>query len=630
MPQTINNMVQEWANSSTTFTALKMNVQGPGGGAEQSAAASLLMDLQVGGNSKVNFRKDGSLSLNVGGGNPILIRSVDAYGTAEIAGVSGGIRFKPSGSTNSAAISWSGNFLARSAGAFSFLPGEDYTAAIGDTILTRRAAANLRLGAADAAGSAIAINSVASNQITLASAHGLSNGAAVQVTFTAGGAAPFGTAINTTYYARSINATTIELYTGFEQAITTSSTTGLVVVANAGTNAFVNRSGPFQTLSVQSFTGTDIPGQPFVITGSQGTGTGRGGEIIFQIAPSGSTGSVQNALITGAVISAIPGGARLSLARDGGSSYIEALASGVNGININNRIILGGANSYSTYLASDCSFGWSAGSAVATGVSDLRLWRDAGDTLALRRDANPQRLNIYGTYTAANNFERLFAEYNAAGTAFRIGTEKGASGGTARALEFQTDGVTRLTITSGGLSAFSAQISAPGINSTSFVVAANNNRYTWAAADISMYRDAANAIGIRDSSAPTNPQALHIYNTYTSDTVYERGFARWFGNEFRIGTESTGAGTSVRAIGLYSGGVRYMYIGSNFVQADFDLYTLGNVIMAAKYTEIAEMTAPAAPAANKVRIYAEDNGSGKTRLMARFGSGDPVQIAIEP
>ena len=43
-----------------------------------------------------------------------------------------------------------------------------------------------------------------------------------------------------------------------------------------------------------------------------------------------------------------------------------------------------------------------------------------------------------------------------------------------------------------------------------------------------------------------------------------------------------------------------------------------------------EMTAPAAPSANAVRIYAEDNGGGKTRLMALFPSGAAQQIAIEP
>ena len=43
-----------------------------------------------------------------------------------------------------------------------------------------------------------------------------------------------------------------------------------------------------------------------------------------------------------------------------------------------------------------------------------------------------------------------------------------------------------------------------------------------------------------------------------------------------------------------------------------------------------EQTAPAAPASNIVRIYAQDNGAGKTQLMALFATGAAQQIAIEP
>jgi hypothetical protein len=43
-----------------------------------------------------------------------------------------------------------------------------------------------------------------------------------------------------------------------------------------------------------------------------------------------------------------------------------------------------------------------------------------------------------------------------------------------------------------------------------------------------------------------------------------------------------------------------------------------------------EQTSPAAPATNGVYVFAEDNGSGKTRLMARFATGATQQIAIEP
>ena len=45
--------------------------------------------------------------------------------------------------------------------------------------------------------------------------------------------------------------------------------------------------------------------------------------------------------------------------------------------------------------------------------------------------------------------------------------------------------------------------------------------------------------------------------------------------------------------------------------------------------EGAEQIAPAAPPANGYRIYAEDNGTGKTRLMAKFATGVAQQLAIE-
>jgi hypothetical protein len=48
------------------------------------------------------------------------------------------------------------------------------------------------------------------------------------------------------------------------------------------------------------------------------------------------------------------------------------------------------------------------------------------------------------------------------------------------------------------------------------------------------------------------------------------------------------------------------------------------------YSDMGEITAPAAPSANTVRIYAEDNGAGKTRLMALFPTGAAQQLAIEP
>jgi|SRR5262245_15906405 len=48
------------------------------------------------------------------------------------------------------------------------------------------------------------------------------------------------------------------------------------------------------------------------------------------------------------------------------------------------------------------------------------------------------------------------------------------------------------------------------------------------------------------------------------------------------------------------------------------------------YVEGAEITAPAAPIANGFRLYADDDGAGKTRLMVLFSSGAAQQLAIQP
>jgi len=53
-----------------------------------------------------------------------------------------------------------------------------------------------------------------------------------------------------------------------------------------------------QTLHAQGGTGTDIAGADLTIAGGQGTGTGVAGEILFQTATAGTTGSSLNALVT--------------------------------------------------------------------------------------------------------------------------------------------------------------------------------------------------------------------------------------------------------------------------------------------------------------------------------------------
>jgi hypothetical protein len=57
----------------------------------------------------------------------------------------------------------------------------------------------------------------------------------------------------------------------------------------------------------------------------------------------------------------------------------------------------------------------------------------------------------------------------------------------------------------------------------------------------------------------------------------------------------------------------------------------GSLVAAgSQFIEMNEMTAPAAPAANKGRVFFQDNGAGKTQLCVRFATGAATVIATEP
>jgi hypothetical protein len=86
-------------------------------------------------------------------------------------------------------------------------------------------------------------------------------------------------------------------------------------------------------------------------------------------------------------------------------------------------------------------------------INDVNLFRDAADTLAQRRAISAQAFRVYNTFTSATNFERAKIQW--ASNILHIGTEKGADGGTARDMELQTDGVTRITVKADGAILFS-------------------------------------------------------------------------------------------------------------------------------------------------------------------------------
>jgi hypothetical protein len=300
----IFNMVDTWNDAGTTFTSIKMNATDTA-----SATGSLLMDLQVGGASKFSVSKAGTIT-NAG---PILTSGI--LGQAS--------------STSGYSLSFYGNgFWLGSACPISWTSGTP--SATLDLTIGRRAAANLRFGAADAA-------------------------------------APVA-----------------------------------------------------QTLSVQSVVAgtTNTAGANLTITGSQGTGTGAGGSIIFQIAPAGSSGTAQNALSTALTINA-----DRTVTADGAIAATGSTASNVafarNGTpgtgvyflsSANLTFAVNGAGAFnlstvSASLPSNYSLGWLSGPMGSGG--DTFLARDAANTLALRNGTNAQESRVYGSYTSDTNFQRM-------------------------------------------------------------------------------------------------------------------------------------------------------------------------------------------------------------------------------
>jgi len=191
------------------------------------------------------------------------------------------------------------------------------------------------------------------------------------------------------------------------------------------------------------------------------------------------------------------------------------------------------------------------------------------------------------------------------------------------------------------------------------------------ASDVRLYRDAADTLAQRRG---TTAQAFRLYNTFTDASNYERGFMRYASNILEIGHEAAGTGSATRTTRIYGGNgvqnyVDYNQFNFNFAIAATPEFTIAAAAIRGKSTahigwsstaasngsvdtsfirsaaqvigvrngttggsslEFIEQTAPAAPATDGVRIYAEDNGSGKTRLMALFATGAAQQIAIEP
>jgi len=148
-----------------------------------------------------------------------------------------------------------------------------------------------------------------------------------------------------------------------------------------------------QTLSVQSVVAgtSNTAGQNFTINGSQGTGSGAGGSIIFQVAAAGGSGTSQNAL--GAGLQILPLTTQYSVAEHQGvvvSRYFVTPRAYFAGDSTRNGLFLGGGS----------SLGWCAGLVPLPGdAADLTLFRDNSNILAQRNGTTAQEFRVYETTT---------------------------------------------------------------------------------------------------------------------------------------------------------------------------------------------------------------------------------------
>ena len=189
-------------------------------------------------------------------------------------------------------------------------------------------------------------------------------------------------------------------------------------------------------------------------------------------------------------------------------------------------------------------------------------------------------LNLYNTFTDSTDFERGFLKWNS--NVLEIGTEAGASGGTVRQIAIplaNNSGILRLGGTSSGTTLSvdeDGSLLIRRLNSSTFGV----------------------AIGTRGGINPASVTlGLGTHLMFSSvappdgDSAVDASFVRSDAGTVRVADGSNTGGASL---------------------------------------EFLEQTAPAAGGATSARIFAQDNGSGKTQLMVQFGTGAAQQIAIEP
>lgn len=282
-------------------------------------------------------------------------------------------------------------------------------------------------------------------------------------------------------------------------------------------------------------------------------------------------------------------------------------------------------------------------------------------------------LILYGVGTPGSiaNRERLIIQYNTGGS-FRFQSEAQGTG-TLQPLEFETEGNSnQLYLATDGnvgigttnpITSFHLSDTFVGMTFEDSDEALNEKIWQWigngGSLEIRTRTDAngagSSAMSIDRSGTSisqvvfpngdfgigtTSPvSTFHLADTFVGMTFEDTDEAsnekiwQWIGNggalDIRTRTDANGAGQT--AMSVERSGTTVTEV--NFPNGNVGIGTVSpstRLDIDDGAMEFAEMTAPAAGAANTARLFTQDNGAGKTQLAVRFNTGAIQILATEP
>lgn len=428
----IINGTQTWNNAATTFTGLLANITDTA-----SAAASLLMDLQIAGTSKFNVKKDGSIVVGTAVGSaasPLI-----SFGAGTNYGIflaAGSLCF----STSAAEILR----LDGSNGRINSIAGYPFVIN-GDTFLARDAA-----------------NTFAQRNGTNAQTLRVYN------TYTDASNYERGV-LDWTTNANQLTIGTQNAGTGTARSVVIIATGNTIQMAPGGANTW-KFDGLTGSLLANSDNAWDIGAsglnRPRYLYLAGGSLTGSAANSSLTISPTWNTTGTPTAILLNVTDTASNGASLLMDLQVGGASKFTVDKNGIATVGASSTsggIIRAGDNGFRTLQFGGGTFGSNGEAAVkdggivvtrgagsfswenggnnpATGTIDLSIWRDAAATLAQRNGTNAQTLRVYNTYTDASNYERAVLDWGTTANLLTFGTQK-AGTGSARSIAFVTGGV---------------------------------------------------------------------------------------------------------------------------------------------------------------------------------------------